>query len=50
MRVFFVNLRLTVPIVSCAASGSPRMGNIWLRAVTALRKYMTQRRVRKLGE
>ena len=49
---YLVNGRLTVPflIVSCAVSGSRRMGNIWLLVVTARHKYMTRRRVRKLGE
>ena len=36
--------------MSCAASGSRRMGNIWLRGVTVRLKYMTPRRVKKLGE
>jgi hypothetical protein len=40
----------SVPIVLCAASGSRRMGNIWLRAVTVRRRYMTRKRVKKLGE
>ena len=50
---YFVNGRLTchfVSIVSCAVSGSLRMGNIWLRAVTVRRRYTTRRRVRKFGE
>ena len=40
----------STPIVSYAASGSRQMGNIWLRVVTVRRRYMTRRRVRKLGD
>ena len=45
----WLKLFLLFPIVSCAASGSRRMGNIWQQAATVRHKYMTQRRVRKLG-
>ena len=38
-----------VPIVSCAASNSRQMENIWLQAVTTQRRYMTRRQVRKSG-
>ena len=47
LTVFFLKKN---PIVSCAALGSRRMGNIWLRGVIVQPKYMTPRRVRKLGE
>jgi hypothetical protein len=48
-REWMAKLFLLFPIVSCAASGSRRMENIWQRAATVRRKYMTQRLVRKLG-
>jgi hypothetical protein len=45
----FLNERLTVPIVLCAASGSRQMGNIWLRVAIVQRRYTIRRRVRRLG-
>ena len=38
-----------VPIASYVVSDFPRMGNIWLRAVTVQRRYMIRRRVKKPG-